>query len=265
MIDRIYISYAWKGQKENVKGSREEIVNNLCKVFKDKGYEIIRDKTHMNYRYIIREFMNDISNAAILITIISKKYLHSSYCMYELTATWDKGKFENRVFPIILPDATYIYDTVKQIELVKFWEKEYKKYKSSVSSIEDSAKDGFIQKLRDLEFIHQRVSGSIYSLTGMVGIDANLLLESQFSEIINQVEQQITPAKLTQSRVESKNRKGFPFSEKNKQFLSKKILIILTIVFILILSLFFFSRNQTVKIEGNNNDNNKIILGNEND
>lgn len=190
MKNNLYISYAWKDREQEEEDSREEIVNRLCEAFEAKGYHVIRDKSDMSYRDVIREFMNDIAGASALIAVISEKYLKSPYCMYELAAAWDKGNFRNRIFPIVLPDAD-IYDDLKQIQLVKYWKKQYQDYQEAISELDDVAKEGFLQKLRDREYIYQRVSGAISTISGMVGISSNLLLKSYFEEIIKQIEQKI--------------------------------------------------------------------------
>jgi WD40 repeat protein len=191
---KIYVSYAWKDRDQNVDESREHLVNELCKAFEKKGFHVTRDKTDMHFRDLIRNFMNNIADAAAIIVVISEKYLKSPYCMYELTAAWDKGDFHRRIFPIVLTDGESIYDELKQIKWVNYWKNQYKEYEEAVAELDDAAKEGFLQKLRDREFIYQRASGAITCIAGMVGIPASNLMDSRFEEIISQV---INQAELT--------------------------------------------------------------------
>jgi len=205
MKKNIYVSYAWKDREQNVEDSREDIVNKLCDAFEEKGYHVMRDKKDMGYRDVIREFMNDIAGASALIAIVSEKYLKSPYCMYELTAAWDRGDFRNRIFPIILPDGESIFDDIEQINWVAHWENELEKYKNAVEKIKDvTAKEGFLQKLRDREYIYQRVSGAITTVAGMVGLPPQLLLDSNFAEIIKQVENKVGVSTNNNTSVEEK-------------------------------------------------------------
>ena len=135
--------------------------------------------------------MKDLADASALIAIISNKYLQSPYCMYELTAAWDNGDLKNRIFPIFLPDATDLYIDSAQFACVNFWKDQYRGFEQKVAEIDDAAKEGFLQKLRDREFIYQRVSGAVAAITGMTGITPEKLLESRFNEIIDQVEKQL--------------------------------------------------------------------------
>ena len=81
----IFISYAWGGESE-------EIVNQLDQAFQDKGITIIRDKRNLDYKGRIKEFMERIGRGKCIIVVISKKYLESENCMFEL---WKSPKTAN--------------------------------------------------------------------------------------------------------------------------------------------------------------------------
>lgn len=186
----IYISYAWKDRDQNMNESREHIVNELCKAFEQKGYHVMRDKTDMGYRDRISEFMKNIAKADVVISVISNKYLYSPFCMYEITGTWENGKFSKRIFPIILDDAICIFDKNFRVDLVNHWIKEYTDFDKKVSTIsKNSARGGFSATLQELEFINSRVSDAISTIVDMLGKPSKELLETQFQEIATQVEE----------------------------------------------------------------------------
>ena len=190
-MHKIYISYAWGDNGTDGGDSREQAVDCLCEAFAQRGYHVVRDKQDMPYRKPIREFMNELAGATALIAVISEKYLRSPYCMYELTAAWDRGDFRHRIFPIVLPDARSLYDDREQFRWVAHWKKELQDYEQQVAHIDDAAKEGFLQKLRDRAFIYQRVSGALAGLAGLVGIAPEKLMESRFAEVIGQVEKRV--------------------------------------------------------------------------
>ena len=190
MKSKLYISYAWKEREQKVEDSREHIVNELCDAFKAEGYHVMRDKADMKYRDVIREFMHDIAGADALVAVISEKYLRSPYCMYELAAACDRGDFSNRVFPIVLPDASFVWDKNEQIALVAYWKSQYETYGEKVKQLDDEAKEGLLQHLRDLKYIYERISAALSVVTGMV-IPPDILLEGNYSEIIRQVKEKI--------------------------------------------------------------------------
>src|SRR5512145_333495 len=110
----VFISYAWKGESE-------EIVNQIDRALHSRGIKIIRDKRDLGYKGLIHEFMERIGQGSCVIVVISDRYLRSPNCMYELVEIADGKQFHDRIFPVVLKDAD-IYDPVRRIEYVKYWE-----------------------------------------------------------------------------------------------------------------------------------------------
>jgi hypothetical protein len=80
---QIYFSYAWGDENEQGE-SREKIVNELYQSLKRDHYKVIRDKNDIEYKGFISEFMRRIGEGKCVVVVISKKYLKSPYCMFEL-------------------------------------------------------------------------------------------------------------------------------------------------------------------------------------
>src|SRR5512140_1350670 len=110
----VFISYAWKGESE-------EIVNQIDRSLQERGIKIIRDQRDLGYKASISEFMERLGRGNCVIVVISDKYLRSPNCMFELVEIADGKQFHDRIFPIVLADAD-IYDPVKRIGYVKYWE-----------------------------------------------------------------------------------------------------------------------------------------------
>ncbi len=113
---RVFVSYAW-GDATPEGQARERIVDELCVALGKNGIEVIRDKTHTVLGSRISDFIREISEGDRIITVISAKYLRSTYCMSELFQIYrrsgdDDRRFDERVIPLILPDAAI--DTLPQ-------------------------------------------------------------------------------------------------------------------------------------------------------
>ena len=113
----IYISYAWKNEGE-------EMAVELKKAFQDNKIRLIRDKDDLHYKESIRKFMDDIGKGHVVL-IISKKYLESDYCMYELIEIRKNSdsleEFKKRIFPIVLEDAV-IFNPQKRLKYLEYWQ-----------------------------------------------------------------------------------------------------------------------------------------------
>jgi len=124
----IYISYAWGGDSE-------KIVDLLDTELQERNIKVIRDKRDLGYKGSITEFMKDIGKGNKVIVIISKKYLESDNCMFELTQVYENKDFKERIFPIVLKDADF-YDPVKRGEYIKYWERKIVKLDEMIKSFE---------------------------------------------------------------------------------------------------------------------------------
>jgi len=110
----IFISYAWGGESE-------EIVNELDAAFQKQGILLIRDKRDLGFKGMITDFMQKIGAGKAVVTVISDKYLKSPYCMFELLEIYRNLNLKERVFPIVLADAT-IFDPIMRLNYLKHWQ-----------------------------------------------------------------------------------------------------------------------------------------------
>ena len=105
----IHVSYAWGGASENLVNALEQKLERCCTVR--------RDRSVMRAGDWISNFIAEIGLSRCVLTVISAKYLKSSYCMRELlylyqTSLGDKAMLLGRIVPIVMPDAAI--DTLAQ-------------------------------------------------------------------------------------------------------------------------------------------------------
>src|SRR5690606_37448748 len=112
----VYISHAWGGESE-------QIVQEIYKRCRKAGLNILLDHKDLGYRESISSFMKDLGRADAIILVVSNKYLHSEYCMYELLQIYENQNILSRIFPIVL-DEVSIAKSTERLDLVKYWENE---------------------------------------------------------------------------------------------------------------------------------------------
>jgi len=120
----IFLSYAWGGESE-------KIVNELDKAFEEKGIVLTRDKRDLGFKGIITDFMDKIGEGNAVVVVISDKYLKSPYCMYELLEIYRNLKFQERIFPIVLGDAT-IFEPLSLLGYHNYWKKKTKELDDAI-------------------------------------------------------------------------------------------------------------------------------------
>lgn len=66
----VFISYAWEGESEKVADELEAVLF-------AKNIRLIRDKTSLAFKGLIRKFMVQIGQGNLVVLVISDKYLKS--------------------------------------------------------------------------------------------------------------------------------------------------------------------------------------------
>jgi internalin A len=155
-----FVSYAWGDDTSPEGQERETIVDRLCADATPRGIHIIRDKTTLRLGERITPFMRRIGAGDRVFVILSEKYLHSPYCMFELLEIWrysrgDEADFRRRVRIYALPDAK-ARTPIERIRLARDWKREH-------DEIRDMIKEDGGQIVGTQDFQRFKLMGAFYS------------------------------------------------------------------------------------------------------
>jgi hypothetical protein len=132
----VFISYAWQGESE-------EVAREVEARLKEKGLNIIRDRSNLGYTGSINEFMRKIGKGNYVILVISDRYLKSENCMYELLQiAKDEENFTRRIFPLVMEDAK-ISRAADRLDYARFWEYE-------IDNLQNKMKQGGLTHLQGI-------------------------------------------------------------------------------------------------------------------
>jgi len=192
----VFISYAWGGISE-------EIVNQIDRALQQRGIKIIRDKRDLDYKDSIGEFMERIGRGNCVILVIGDKYLRSPNCMFELVEIANRQQFHDRIFPVVLNDAN-IYDPVKRIEYVKYWEGKRAELAEAMRTLDPANLQGIREDMDLYDHIRDRISGLTSTLKDMNTLTPDKHLDSDFNELYKAIENRLkeipaVPADSTQT------------------------------------------------------------------
>ena len=113
-----FVSYSWTVEKDT------KIVTELSKLCQERGIELIRDETAMKHGDQIHQFMEKLTGSEHIITIFSKPYFESQWCMFELLTIYQKGNFKERTHPIIA-DGCDLQSPAYRLSCSDFWAEKY--------------------------------------------------------------------------------------------------------------------------------------------
>ena len=179
----VFISYAWGDE-------REEIVNQIDGSLQKRGLKIIRDKRELGYKGSIREFMERIGKGDCVIVVISDKYLRSPNCMFELVEIAENKDFQNRIFPIIWKDAD-IYDPIKRIEYIRYWEVTRKTLAKEMRKLDPANLQGIREEMDLYDRIRDKISSLTSILKDMNTLTPEMHQDSDFSQLYDAIEKRM--------------------------------------------------------------------------
>jgi hypothetical protein len=180
----IYLSYGWGGENE-------AIVDKIYESFKEKGYNIIRDRMDLGYKGNIKEFMQSIGKGKYVISIISDKYLKSENCMYEMLEIKNKGDINDRIFPVVLRDAR-IYNDLERIEYIKFWEEKKEELLEKSNMIKDPVqKLSVYEKIKEYTYINLIIDDVTNMLKNMNTLTPEMHLDSDFKYLFDAIDKKM--------------------------------------------------------------------------
>jgi serine/threonine protein kinase len=182
----VFISYAWGGENE-------AIVDQIDQALQERGLRIIRDKRELGYKGSIRAFMERVGQGNCVIAIISDKYLRSPSCMFELVEIAEGKQFHDRIFPIVLSNAE-IYDPVKRLEYVKYWEMKRGELAQAMKEVDPANLQGIREDMDLYDRIRGKISGLTSILKDMNTLTPDLHRDSDFSELYTGIERRIAAA-----------------------------------------------------------------------
>ncbi len=171
----ILISYAWGGE-------REEIVNQIDEALQKRGVKITRDKRDLGYKGSIKEFMERIGRGNCVIVVISDKYLRSPNCMFELVEIAEGKQFHDRIFPVVLGDAN-IYDPIKRIEYVKYWEVKRAELADAMRTLDPANLQGIRDDMDLYDRIRDEISGLTSTLKDMNTLTPDMHKDADFAQL----------------------------------------------------------------------------------
>jgi internalin A len=162
----VFVSYAWSD-------ASRAVVDKLEAAFAGRDITLIRDRNEMRYKDSIRDFMRRIGRGKCVVVVLSKKYLESKSCMFELTEIAGRGDIRDRVFPIVLDDAN-VYDALGRIRYIKHWEQKREELDAEMKSVGGENLQGIREELD----LFAKIRGTLAGIVDILG-DMNALTAEQ--------------------------------------------------------------------------------------
>jgi GTPase SAR1 family protein len=184
IVKEVFVSYAWTDEST-------ALVDKLQEAFGERDIVLIRDKNEMQYKDSIREFMERIGRGKCIVVVLSKKYLESKNCMFELTEIAERDDIRDRVFPIVLDDAR-IYDALDRIGYIKHWEQKKKRLDDEMKKVGGENLQGIREELDLFARIRLTIAQIVDILSDMNALTPDQHRKSNFDSLLQALEARLS-------------------------------------------------------------------------
>jgi hypothetical protein len=175
-----FVSYSW--DVEHGTG----IVAELEKHCQSRNIRLLRDNNEIKHGELIQQFMDKLTGGEHVITVFSKPYFQSPWCMYELLKTWQKGDFEQRTHPIIADDCD-LQDAFYRIGVVKHWVAEHEKIRQLLDGQDASLFVEEFKKANMLRDISQNANELMNFAAGRLTTPLKQLKAKQYAQLLDPI------------------------------------------------------------------------------
>jgi internalin A len=175
----VFVSYKWGGDGE-------ALVDEIQQRLADRGVLITRDKNEVAYRDSIQQFMQRIGIGKCIVVILSKAYLESKNCMYELTQIADHPELARRVYPIVMED-TGIFDPLTRLGYIKYWENKQAELDAAMKEVGQEHLEGIREELDLYEDIRNTISRIMNVLGDMNTLEPQTHRGTDFEQLYTQL------------------------------------------------------------------------------
>jgi internalin A len=175
----VFVSYKWGG-------ASEALVDEIQQRLADRGVLITRDKNEVAYRDPIQQFMQRIGAGKCVVVILSKAYLESKNCMYELTQLAGHPEFARHVYPIVMEDAG-IFDPLTRLGYIKYWESKQAELDAAMKEVGQEHLEGIREDLDLYEDIRNTISRIMNVLGDMNTLTPQTHRGTDFGQLYTQL------------------------------------------------------------------------------
>ena len=179
---KTFVSYSWGVEKTT------GIVDEIGACCEERGIKFIRDESAMQHGDVIMDFMNDLASGDHIITVFSKPYFKSIWCMYELLKIWEKGDFKGRTHAMFADDCD-LQNTAYRIEIVKYWISQHQEITELLDGVDPALLGKEYERANMIRDISQKCNELINFAAGRLTTPLADLKARQYSQILDRIKE----------------------------------------------------------------------------
>lgn len=183
---KIFFSYAWADANEQ-SNKCEKIVNELYESLLKDNYIVKRDLDDKEFS----DFIHTIDGAKLVVVAISRHYVKSVQCMFELyeiarNSNFDVNRFRERVLPIIVEFVDLAEPDIIG-DYFSFWKNEYNKWNDLVKTHSGQLSVDQMKRYDKIKMIYQNFGKLTEWILYMNKLNPQVMSVDNFAKIKEEI------------------------------------------------------------------------------
>jgi len=175
---KIFLSYSHKNK---------EIADRVDKFFISKNIRLTRDVRDAPAYSSLKKFMDTIRDHDYVILLISDVYLKSINCMYEVIQFIQEKKYIEKTFPIIIDKQADIFNKVKHIDYISFWQNRYKRFRNKINKLENTGTAQSHVELDKIDRIQSNIGEFLNKIADLKCFPLDELESTNYKAILDKI------------------------------------------------------------------------------
>ncbi len=175
---KIFLSYSHRNK---------EIADRVDKFFTSKNIRLTRDVRDAPAYSSLKKFMDTIRAHDYVIMLISDAYLKSINCMYEVIQFIQEKKYIEKTFPIIIDKQADIFNKVKHIDYISFWQNRYKRFRNKINKLENTGTAQSHVELDKIDRIQSNIGEFLNKIADLKCFPLDELESTNYKAILDKI------------------------------------------------------------------------------
>ena len=172
LLPTVFISYNW--DNDDFADSIENSLN---------GHAVVcRDKDSVPNWGSLSEFMKSIRKQDFAVLIISKAYLESEACLFEVMQLMRDENWNEKAMYVVLPDAQ-IYNPLDRANHIKYWGNKCEEYANAIKSLPASSTAELNMVLREATMIRDNIGAFLAKVADTSNPNTNKVIQAIVSRV----------------------------------------------------------------------------------
>lgn len=183
---QIFLSYSWNDTDE-----ADLVQSNLCQY---EGISVLRDRDILGYSSDITKFMKRIKETDHAILVISKSYLESVNCMFEVSQIIKDEDYIQKITPILVKDVS-IYSIEDRLKYARFWNEKYGYLNEEIRKLNIEDNVSLVEELKKVKNICSAVDDILSVLNRHQFYKLETHIQNEFNDIFKAMDLDKIPKK----------------------------------------------------------------------